>query len=169
MREIKYRAKSIAGDWHYGNISILKESLNKSTPAGVYISNSAGMPFAYQVRPETVGQFAGWKDRNRIDIYEGDILWFECEYENEDYFGEDEISTKTVVVKGLYVVKWSDSEGGFILVKTDFESGPRKWETDEYYEIKGNQYDNHDLLLSGSIKAVWHDEIRSDLINGTNK
>jgi hypothetical protein len=47
------------------------------------ISNKAGMPFAYEVRPETVGQYIGRKDLNEIDIYEGDrVQIHSCDYRN---------------------------------------------------------------------------------------
>ena len=65
-REIKFRGLTINGDWVSGLLAKKGDEW--------YISNSAGSPFAFQVRPETIGQFIGLYDRNMIEIYEGDVV-----------------------------------------------------------------------------------------------
>lgn len=75
MREILFRGKDIKGNWYEG---LLAHNIAKDE---WYISNKAGISTAYQVRPETIGQFTGLTDKNGTKIFEGDIV----EYEGKRY------------------------------------------------------------------------------------
>lgn len=71
MREIKFRGKDIiTGEWRYGEFTPEKMWPTKLVDCvGEYHSEPA-----QNVRPETVGQYTGLKDKNGREIYEGDIL-----------------------------------------------------------------------------------------------
>lgn len=66
MREILFRGKRTdTGEWVKG---LLARKCGKW-----YISNS-GDPFAYNIKPKTICQYTGLKDKNGRKIWEGDIV-----------------------------------------------------------------------------------------------
>ena len=126
MREILFKAKTCNGEWVQG---LLTHKDNKW-----YISNKAGMPFAFEVRPETIGQYTGLKDKNDKKIFEGDLIilmdrWY-CAVEYD-------VENARFILNGEYVKNEDEDE------VTHSSFAP-------YYqneiEVIGNIFDNPELL-----------------------
>lgn len=121
-REILFKAKTCSGEWVEGLLAHKDDKW--------YISNKAGMPFAFEVRPETICQYTGLKDKNGKKIWENDIV--NC-YESE-CFG---------------VIKWEEDEAKFIfdIVLEDLAFEPEDvYDYIDDMEVVGNIFDNSELL-----------------------
>ncbi len=116
MRDIRFRGLSVNGDWYYGLLSESQGGRGHQPPKGFYISNSAGMPWAYEVRPETVGQYTSFKDKDNIEIWELDILQIDDP--------EDKARCIVVFVEGAYrkkYINWDMSLPYPILSKSELD------------------------------------------------
>lgn len=119
-----FRGKTIRGDWVRGLLA--------SKDNNWYIGNKVGRPLAFEIRPESICQCTGLKDKNGKLIFENDIM----EAHLDDEFPED-ISR--------FKIEWSGN--GWVINQpgcvdreyiSDFEM--------ETYEICGNAIDNPELL-----------------------
>lgn len=140
-REIKFGGKSIYDvEWLYGSLIKIEEDRYAIIPDlnDIEIGNSIGI---YEVDPITIGQFTGLRDKNGIEIYEGDIIRWRRDgklYLVKFYAGMFYASVEELN-KGVY--------GGFPLHVLTVS------EEDEYKcEVCGNIYDNSELL-----KVCSHD------------
>ena len=99
MREIRFRGKSLIeqadmdiaeDDWIYGGISINDERVWIDMD---YFGNIA-------VKPNTVGQYTGQKDKNGQEIYEGDRVYVASEDENAFILWDEETARYIIQFEG---------------------------------------------------------------------
>lgn len=119
-----FRGKTIRGDWVRG---LLASKDNKW-----YIGNKVGRPLAFEIRPESICQCTGLRDKTGELIWEKDILMA--------YLDEDHLEDVTYAK-----VEWN----GFGWILQENNSVDQEYLDDfvmENYEVCGNTIDNPELL-----------------------
>lgn len=131
MRTIKFRGKKLHnGKWVCGYLSDVD-----NTPIGkVGIINSkpfSGCEESSMVIAETIGQFTSLYDRNKKEIYEGDLLKLQ-----DDDTGLIEVR----FVRGVFAFLWQ----GDLDDELPINAPTQEWAT-----VVGNIHDNPELMKGG--------------------
>lgn len=122
-----FKGKTICGDWVRG---LLANNGDKW-----YISNNAGRPFAFEIRPDTICQCTGLKDKNGKLIWENDIVAYWDSYSTENGLAEADCIGKVV---------WDDETISFQV--TNRLSAESYEVLGDECSVIGNVFDNPELL-----------------------
>ncbi len=120
MIDILFKAKTIENKWVEGLLSRSIGCLNQPEK-GFYISNKAGSPWAYHVRPETICIYSTFKDMDGNKAFSGDIVRF------VSILSDAEIFEKPIIFEdGLFCAEGSGilcHLGGFLIIGNIFDKG----------------------------------------------
>lgn len=142
-----FKAKTCSGEWVVGFLHCKDDKW--------YISNKAGSPFAFEIRPDTICQCTGLKDKNGELIWENDILMGYGSSKNlaKVVYGEFFVINAETLEKIDKVIGWH-----YEVIPTDALSKCEPFcttmpLTEEYikicdYEDIGNIFDNQKLFES---------------------
>lgn len=130
------------GEWVKGYYACIAGN-NMILTGKIDITNRVIGAEAFELIPNTIGEFSGITDKNENKIFEGDIVKIiESGYGNDVHYG------KVVFLDGCFVIEYNP----YIMIrkrfieKQTFQDGNANITVTYKYEVVGNICDNPELL-----------------------
>lgn len=130
-----FKAKTCNGEWVTGFLHCKDDKW--------YISNKTGSPFAYEVRPDTICQCTGLKDKNGKLIWENDIIKKDFYIDYDAYANSEAYTGRIQYEDGGWSVEITKPDGN-VCVSPIIEMIAYSKDI-EYCEVIGNIFDNPEL------------------------
>jgi uncharacterized phage protein (TIGR01671 family) len=150
MKRIRFKGKSLdSGKWIYGDLIENQGEYyiyHACTETTLSDEGNTITIVATKVQNETVGQYTGLQDRNGKEIYEGDIVeqivtnGYDYGFIGEVSFDNGAFGIKHKTYKGCIVSRF--------VYSSDWNDGHAHGTVLYEYELKGNIYDNPELLTN---------------------
>ncbi len=154
MREAKYRGKPTQNNtsyfegWVYGSLVIQDDKYYIALNVNENIKRDDYEVYMIEVVPETIGQYTGLKDKNEIEIYEGDIVtgieYPFIEDEKQNYIGIVVFYEDAAQFGYEYRCVRKDKRGISNGINNEFQANEDL--VCEDLEVIGNITDNSELL-----------------------
>lgn len=127
MRELKFRA--------WDDKAMYRPDFIVNNDGGFPMNQTGGEEIndAFYCPDHPLMQYTGLKDKNGVEIYEGDIVRITHPFKDREWVGEIEYDRYAFGGKGFYFTHF-DTPGDLFSEGTD------------YIEVVGNIYENPDLL-----------------------
>ncbi len=141
-RIIKFRGKRKDNEkWIYGNLIIDEDKYYICLGINEHIKRDDYEVYMIEVIPETIGQFTGLYDKNRKEIYEGDIVKINAH--NFDFGYKQEEIRQIKFIDGSFGIYKGISKNEYYFNDLATEVG---YGEIDYYEVIGNVWENKELL-----------------------
>lgn len=124
LERLRFRAKTTDGSWLYG--------IPHKTPLGNWMMRDE-QGSGHYIDSDTICQFTGLKDKDGIEIYEGDLLSTDL----------SKPFCEVVFRNGCFALCLNDGGNDFYDIFSPLEDNVTQT---KYHEVIGNKFDNPNLL-----------------------
>nr|DAH64227.1 MAG TPA: YopX protein [Caudoviricetes sp.] len=145
----KFRGRNIeTGEWVYGHLFYFNDGRHFISPTGTDVFGGyGGAPAKYrlenlvcfEIKPETVGQFTGLKDKNGVEIFEGDVIGSQNKDRSNWYVSHHKIVWHDTGFVGKQICSrsfiglehWTRGENGYVVIGNIYENPELLEQADE--------------------------------------